>query len=493
MPLLLWSAFAFAAPLEALERVEVALDDFEDWTVVPLGEDGLVLVGAGARSHEYEVRKFDTAFREEWTQRIVSDERTALFAQATSSDFVWFAMGKPGGDEFDLVGFDKATGARTDVPWIAEDPLVSLEGLQVDDAGHAWTIGRGKPKRTGLYHVTLPGGEAERLDVAARVGADRVLVAGRMSGPGPTDRTLTVAEIEKGHRTLSLVPYGTAGLGDPITLDTAPAGVHLLTGMAMPAAPGAGTVIGTYATGDRDQGAQGMFVSGYADHQPLWTKTHDFASFAHFFDYLPEGRQGRITNAIERKEAAGKNVELDYLLYLHAPLLLADRTVFVAEAYQPIYHTVTRTSTSTVGGKTTTTTTTTVVFDGYLFTHAVVAAFDADGDLLWDASAPIGNVLLPRVQPVVAVVPSADALTLMYASNKTIYSIVADASGVTGERGEQAPAAQEEGESVKRGWSTRSVWWYDDVFLTWGYQKIKEDAGKRTVFQFSTLRAGATP
>lgn len=493
MTALILCAFALAAPLEALDRVEVTLDDYESWTVVPLGADGMLLVGVGDRAREYEIRKYDAGFHEQWKQHLVSEDRMTLFAQATSSDFAWFAMGRAGGDEYQLVGFDERTGARTDVSWLAEDRLYGVEGLVVDDTGYAWTVGRGPAKRSGLYAVKLPGGDATRLDVAARVGAEKVALAGMVEGPGPTDRTLTVAEIEKGHRTLSLVPFGPAGLGTPITLDPAPPGVNLLTGMAIPSGPGAGMVLGTYATGERDAGAQGMFVSGYADNKPMWTKTHDFTKFAHFFDYLPDGQRERIMGAVERREAAGKDVELDYLLLPHAPLMLPDRTVFVAEAYRPMYHTVRTTSTSTVGGKTTTTTTTTVVFDGYLFTHAVVAAFDADGDLLWDASAPIGNVLLPRVQSVVAVVPNGDALTLMYASNKKIYSVVADANGVTGERGEQTPEGAAETDTVKRTWDSRSVWWYDDVFLTWGYERIKDDAGKRTVFQFSTLRAPAAP
>jgi hypothetical protein len=493
---MMWLFIAMSAraePLEQLSRAEVAVEGFDDWEVVPLGTDGLVLVGKESSGKSFEIRRLDANFQQQWTVAYNPDSREQLVDAASSATSLWLAFAHPGRDLFTLLGFDRKTGEQVVVDCAADDKIFGLEGLSVDDAGHAWALAITDVRRRGdLYAIDLAAKTASAMGVAAHVGVKKLSFDAITLGPGPADRTVTTLEIDHGHRDLTLVPFGASGLGAPIRLATAPGDdVNLLSGTAMPTGPGAGLVLGTYASGLTDQGAQGMYVMGYAAGAPTWAKYHTFTSFEHFFDFLPENRRARIEAAAARKEANGKDLELNYLLLPHAPLQLPDRTVLVAEAYFPVTTTYTTTSTSTVNGVTTTTTTTHTVFVGWEFSHAVIAAFGPTGERLWDTSAPIGNVLLPRVRPVVSVIPAGDHMTIAYASKGKIYSLVADANGVTGEKGEQSPETDESADEVKTSWDSHSAWWHDDVFLIWGFERVKGEKGRRTVFSFSSLRAPA--
>lgn len=480
----LWCALAMAEPLEALDRVEIAVDGTETWEVVPLGEEGLVLVGTEDRGHALSVRRYDASFREMWTSELAFDARTMVYDTDVAGGRIWFAVGRPG-KEFSLVGLDPATGARVDVPWSTPKTTFDVTSLVVHEPDTAWVLATAG-LRSSFLAIGLDGSPAELLDVPGALGVRKAWPKSVLVGPGPEDRTLTVEYLSDDRSALALLPFGPQGLGEPLRLE-APEGDRLLTGVPVPRSEDAGMVLGTYATGEHDTGAQGLYVAGYERGAQTWTKEWDFQKLAHFFDYLPDRARARVAEAAERRAENGKDLELNYVLVPRAPLLLDDRTVFVAEACEAQYMPVTRTTTTTVNGVTTTHVTTTMVFVGWLYTHAIITAFDRQGELLWDASVPIGNVQIRDLRPVVAVLPAKDHMTVMYASNGKLYSVVADANGVTGERGEQAPLPDEEGE-VKRSWSAQSVWWYRDVFLTWGYEVVKTDAGRRTVFQFSTLR-----
>lgn len=488
----MWVLSAFVAgaePLEQIQRYEVQVSGYDRWDVLPLGADGLVLVGQDERGAAFGVRKLDASFHDVWSGEYTPEKRDRLVDTAANAREVWLAFLRPGATEFTVVGFDRATGARTVIPCAAPKRLVEIEGLTVDDAGHAWVLAVFDARRRGdLLAIDLDAKRVTPLDVAGQIGVDKGWFQALTTGPDRDDRSVTVLSTDARENTLWLVPFGTEGVGRALTLQGG--ANNLLTATRLPAPDGQrGLVIGTYASGGTDRMAQGMFLGGYEGDRGTWTKTHSFTTFDHFFDYLSEKRQERIRRAMERKAEGGGELELNYQLLLHGPLVLDDRVVVVAEAYYPQYHTYTTTQTSTVNGVTTTKTTTYVIFDGWRYTHATVAAFDLDGDRLWDASLPIGDVLLPQIRPVADVVPAADHLTVMYATGGKVYSVRADAAGVAGERGEQAIEAPEEDEVVKRGWGSYSQWWHDDVFLVWGFERVKGDEGRRTVFSFSAMRA----
>ena len=47
------------------------------------------------------------------------------------------------------------------------------------------------------------------------------------------------------------------------------------------------------------------------------------------------------------------------------------------------------------------------------------------------------------------------------------------------------------GEDTSKNIEGDAVWWYDQRFLVWGIDKIKDEEGTERVFWFSHLGAGA--
>jgi hypothetical protein len=50
--------------------------------------------------------------------------------------------------------------------------------------------------------------------------------------------------------------------------------------------------------------------------------------------------------------------------------------------------------------------------------------------------------------------------------------------------------AEGEDATVKTSWDSHAAWWYDDWFLLWGYERVKEAKKRRTVFAFSKVGPG---
>ena len=91
-----------------------------------------------------------------------------------------------------------------------------------------------------------------------------------------------------------------------------------------------------------------------------------------FLEYLPARKQAKVERKQKRKEKKGKEMNINYLIASHDIIKKGDKYIMLGEAYYPTYRTETRTD---ANGNVTYRT----VFDGYQYTHAVVAGFDKDG------------------------------------------------------------------------------------------------------------------
>jgi len=145
-------------------------------------------------------------------------------------------------------------------------------------------------------------------------------------------------------------------------------------------------VIGTYGYRNRN-GSQGMYVGGYVGSREVIKRYHQFTSMNNFFGFLSAREQKRMEEKASKKAKKGKDLKLKYRLLVHEAVVHNDQYVMVGEAYYPTY----RTERYRRYGPRGYYYDTRVVFDGYKFTHAVVAAIDKRGDLVWDHSFKIND------------------------------------------------------------------------------------------------------
>lgn len=242
-------------------------------------------------------------------------------------------------------------------------------------------------------------------------------------------------------------------------------------------------ISGTYAAQEKG-GSTGIYITRIENGIVKPVYYHNFSDLKNFFSYLSEKQKSSIEKKKERKNKKGKDLNFSYLIASHRPIRVNDDFLYIGEAYYPTYRTETRTSTSFVNGKAVRTTTYVQVFDGYLYTHAVVAKFDKDGKLLWDETFPMFVQKPFYVKRFIQIDESeSEKLKLVYASNNSITTKILDFNGnvIVDKTSDKLETTLE---SDKTKYSRVEIeHWYDNYFLTYGTQKIinKEDKDVKKV------------
>jgi hypothetical protein len=216
---------------------------------------------------------------------------------------------------------------------------------------------------------------------------------------------------------------------------------------------------------------------------------YKFTELDNFFSYLPEKKQEKIEKKQKKKKAKGKELQLSYNIAGHEIKEVPDGYLFLGEAYYPTYRTTTRTYTTYVNGQPQTRTETRTEFDGYQYTHAVLTKFSKDGELLWDQTFPLRPMYKPfSVTKFISFSGNTDeSVKMVYHSYNKIYSKKVGYDGKVIEDVETEEIESiVEGDDVK-GSDANIKYWYDNYFLSYGYQRIKNktnDDVKRKRFIF---------
>ncbi|MCB0843570.1 MAG: hypothetical protein KDE26_09985, partial [Bacteroidetes bacterium] len=113
--------------------------------------------------------------------------------------------------------------------------------------------------------------------------------------------------------------------------------------------------------------------------------------------------------------------------------------------------------------------------------HAMVAGFDKEtGEMKWDNSFPIWNIISEKIQQKVQVVSEEkdSVTTLVY--NKEGYLLSRDiVKGEVISNKQMRPIETEfMNERIKSEYNSDIEYWYDNHFLAWGYRKIVDTGEK---------------
>lgn len=239
---------------------------------------------------------------------------------------------------------------------------------------------------------------------------------------------------------------------------------------------------GTYSSKYINQ-SEGIFFCTAQRNKINQIEFYNFLDLENFLSYLPEKRQEKIKKKQQKKANKGKELTFNYSICPHDIIKTDDGYIFIGEAYYETYRTETRQVTSTVNGVTTTRTETYQVFDGYQYTHAMVAKFSHQGKLIWDQTFEMWSAYKPfYVKKFISIAEkNPKSLQLVYTSRNKIY---AKSFGYDGQV-QHASSSKEiktgkEGDKVKYAFSNLDFW-FDNFFIAYGKQKIKNTAteGKR--------------
>lgn len=249
-------------------------------------------------------------------------------------------------------------------------------------------------------------------------------------------------------------------------------------------------ITGTYSEKWRSSSI-GLFFGKMKGQDIEFINYYPFVDLENFLSYLPDKRQERLEKRKKRKKRKGKDFNLSYLMASHGVINVDDGKkgyIYIGEAYYPTYRTETYTTTDSNGN---TITQTRTVFDGYQYTHAVVARFDEKGNLLWDHIMELNITRKPfYVKRFIAVAEDKqDGVKMTYSSDFKINvkKISFDGEILLDQESEEIDFGQ--GDKLKRA-TADITFWYDNFFLAHGTQKIKDGGifNKRKVFFMSKIK-----
>lgn len=249
---------------------------------------------------------------------------------------------------------------------------------------------------------------------------------------------------------------------------------------------------GTYSRSNMS--SEGIFFSRVDKRKVDFIKFHKFADLKQFLSYLPQREQEKMEKRIQKRESKGKELVYSYNIADHAVIKAGDDFLFLGEAYYATYRQEAYTTTRTVNGVTTTTTQYRTVFDGYQYTHAVLAKFNDKGKLLWDQTFAMWPAYKPYfVKRFISIAEqSDDEIKMVFASyNRIVSKTVAMDGTVTQENKSNVIETGFSGDRAKYSYSNID-YWYDRFFIAFGNQVIKnkEDKSvkrKRKVFFISKV------
>ena len=194
-----------------------------------------------------------------------------------------------------------------------------------------------------------------------------------------------------------------------------------------------------------------------------------------------------MESKIEKKKSKGKDLRIQYRLLVHDVIKQDDLYVMIGEAYYSQYVSKSYsdffTSYSREPGD--------FDFDGYQFTHAVIAGFDNQGALIWDNTFNIHDYKSYNLKKRVKVNTNKQNqdIVLLYTLEGMIHKLVINKGQIIRQNDQFKLAAPSD--LVKQSDLGEAEYWYDNYFIAWGYQKLKrsQEAGqrKRNIFYVNKM------
>jgi hypothetical protein len=301
-------------------------------------------------------------------------------------------------------------------------------------------------------------------------------------------------------------------------------------------------VVGTYGHknsigSNKGPTSQGIYFSSFLDGNLQNSKFFSFTKFKNFFNFLGERQKEKQEKKIKNKEEKGEDLRLDYRLIVHDILKVGSNYYAIAESFYADYkfaNSAFNPYGTLYGGYTIPGFALNPYsfyspwsslynpfrwgygyyglyspfssyyspwgyrgygyygnqqqFDGWVYTHAVIVAFDEEGNLLWDKSIDLHNTKEEKLTEKVKASILDDQIILSFAYNDQIVSKMISFDGLLEKEEIKKIDVMSDGDKVKKSSKTQLNYWYGNYFLANGFQTItNEDEGKRSVFYLNKV------
>jgi hypothetical protein len=241
-------------------------------------------------------------------------------------------------------------------------------------------------------------------------------------------------------------------------------------------------IAGTYANKNYRY-SRGIFLAHINENEEQTLKYYNYGELKNFFSYMKAKREKRVKERIKRKKIQGKKLRFNYRLLVHDILKHNENYILVGEAYFPKYnnygyyggymgyYSYSPSRYNRINS----------YFAGYKYTHAIVIGFGNQGELLWDNSFEINDVISFDLKQFVEVDAREDEIVLLYNYENVIRSkLIKNEEVLEGKAFNDINLKFQDDEIEKNNSEFGGLeLWYENRFYAYGVQNIKnlKDSG----------------
>ncbi len=471
-------------------RYEVMLDRSEvGYKTIASHDDGLFLqrLGIGPKFDHIELIHLDTALSEKWKGTIAIEKNYQVFGQTVFENKLYLLLRYRDYSRNDLVliAVENETGNYVQYKIKGYIPFAPTE-FHVMKKG---VIIGGYFNRTPLaLFFSLEDYKSKVL--AGLLNEIGELNQIRVNDDDTFDLVISAPNMLK-QRTIWLKRYdGQGNLISNASLDSPDK--HLIFGRMLTTDDKQQIVAGVYGNRSTEY-SRGIFISTIDPDGYQQMRYYSFGDLENFFKYMKAKREKRVKERIERRKVRGKKTRFNYRFLLHQVIPYNDQFLLLGEAFYPKYNYVNNNPmffgarsnyNAFQSGR---------VFDGYYYTHAVIMAFNKQGDLLWDNSFEIKDVKSFKLEQFVRAKLFGDRISLFYIYDNKLRSKVIKNNDVLEAKSQDLSHNPYEVNRPVGSTAPTLNYWYEDVLFANGLEDIETPGGRhmRRVFYVSKIRVSS--
>lgn len=509
LPLLLLGVQVFA---QGVKRIELPLPGNTAYQAVPLGKQGVLLISKPDKG-TFNVQKFDTNLERVWSIDGPIESNLDYIASSYDGQAVFLLFSKYRSSLYQIVKVNVGPG------FVETFTINTVDRFEITDfktLGYSVFMAGMVRNEPVLIHTQLTTQQTRVLPSAIK-GSNAIQTVEVDTAQHLVNVCFAV---KKGRQTKIVArSYEESGeLYTQVSVDPDD-DFSLLSGRLQVLNDSVRIVIGTYGYRNMQSStiaaSQGLYISKIVGDETVFTKYHSFTDFKNFFNFMSERQQEKMEKRIRKKKESGDDLKLNYRLLVHDIVPKANNFLLVAEVFYPEYR---YQNPSMMGGfgygyagygyplgmglynpylwnpmyggrgynqQ---------VFDGFTYTHAVVADVNQNGNLAWDNSISFDNVKSMELKEKIKVQSFTNGNSkLIYSHNGAIRSKIIKGNQVIDSDRVIPNDTYVEGDKVRKTSTDDIDYWYDNFYLAWGEQRIVNAAGdpqtrgRRNVFYLNKI------
>jgi len=505
---------SYSTYAQVVKRVELPLQNANAaFQTMPLGEKGVLLISKPDRG-TFNVQKFDTNLDRVWSIDGPVEANLDYVASCYDGQSVFLLFSKYRSSVYQIIKVNVGPG------FVETFTINTIDRFEITDfktLGYSVFMAGMVRNEPILTHTNLTTSQTRILPTAIK-GTNAIQTV----EVDTTHHLVNVCFAVKKGRQTKIVARSYEESGELyVQASIDPENDYsLLSGRLQILNDSARMVIGTYGyrnmQSTSNAASQGLYITKIVNNEIIFTHYHSFTDFSNFFNYMNERQQEKMERKIRKKKESGADLKLNYRLLVHDIVPKNDQFLLVAEVFYPEYRYQNQNMMGGLGygsmmmggypfgmglynpylwnpmygGRGLNQ----QVFDGFTYTHAIVASIDQNGKLVWDNSISFDHVRSMDLREKIKVLSEPDGTTqLIYSYNGNIRSKQIQGNQVLEKNRVIENGTNVEGDKVRKTSTDDIDYWFDNFYISWGEQRIinaqgdSQNRGRRNVYYLNKI------